>query len=285
MNDADFFPNAALSEAIAISRTDGRVPFAAIATAGTTVTCAFDPIDAIADIAEAEAMWLHVDGCYGGSALFSPTERHRLAGVERADSFVWNLHKMMGITQQCSALLVRDPAQLAQCFAIGADYLFQPDKLHAELDSGDRHFQCARRVDALKLWLTWNAHGDSGFADRVDRAVALAAHARRSIDESDEFASIVAGDFTNTTFVWVPPELRPFDLRGLTDAEHGALHELAPAIKARLQEEGAAMLGYQPIGGLNCFRLLIMNPAVTSADLDFVLRRLARFGAEEWSGV
>ena len=64
-----------------------------IATAGTTVTAAFDPIDAIADRREEHGIWLHVDAAYGGAAL-SPIERRRLSGIERADSVVWNLHKM-----------------------------------------------------------------------------------------------------------------------------------------------------------------------------------------------
>ena len=65
--------------------------------------------------------------------MFSPTQAHRLTGIERSDSFVWNLHKMMGMTQQCTALLVKRPEQLSECFATRADYLFQPDKQFAEL--------------------------------------------------------------------------------------------------------------------------------------------------------
>jgi len=82
----------ALEASIEKARADGATPFCVIGTAGTTVTSAFDPLDALADICEAENLWLHVDGAWGGSALFSPAERHRLAGIERADSFVWNLH-------------------------------------------------------------------------------------------------------------------------------------------------------------------------------------------------
>jgi len=171
----------ALETAIADSRAAGAVPLAVIGTSGTTVTSAFDDLNALADICEANSLWLHVDGCYGGSALFSENHAHLLAGVERSDSFVWNLHKMMGMTQQCTALLVRNPQQLDQCFAGKADYLFQPDKLYADYDSGDRTFQCARRIDVLKLWLSWKHHGDIGFAARIDHAVAMADHTRARI--------------------------------------------------------------------------------------------------------
>ncbi len=273
---------AALREAVARSAQAGKVPFAVIATAGTTVTSAFDDINAVADICQEHGLWLHVDGCYGGSALFSPKHRHLLAGVERSDSFVWNLHKMMGMTQQCTALLVKDPTQLAACFAGQADYLFQPDKLYADYDSGDRTFQCARRIDVLKLWLSWKYHGDQGNASRVDHAVEMADYTRGCIAASGgEFAAIVPGDFTNVVFAWVPSELRPWPAEGvpgLEPATHTRLHALPPKIKARMQAEGTAMVGFQPVHGLNSFRLLYMNPAVTTADIDAVLDRIAEYG-------
>ena len=275
---------AALDRAVRVSAGAGQIPFAVIATAGTTVTSAFDDLNAIADICEAQGLWLHVDGCYGGSALFSESERGRLEGIERSDSFVWNLHKMMGMTQQCTALLVRDPSQLAPCFAGKADYLFQPDKLFAEYDSGDRTFQCARRIDVLKLWLAWKHHGDRGFAQRIDHAVAMAEHTRKRIAESNGAFAAVAGTFTNVVFAWVPPEMRPLDLspdsmHTLSPDTHRRLHELAPAIKAQMQQHGTAMVGFQPIAGLNTFRLLFMNPKVTTGDVDSILDRIDEYGS------
>ena len=273
----------ALDAAVTASVDAGDVPFAIIATSGTTVTSAFDDLHALADIAEANGLWLHVDGCYGGSALFSPTHRHLLDGVERSDSFVWNLHKMMGMTQQCTALLVREPEQLAPCFAGQADYLFQPDKLHAEYDSGDRTFQCARRIDVLKLWLAWKHHGDDGFAARIDHAVDMADRVRARIRQSDGEFVEVAGTFTNVVFGWIPPQLRPLPLhpasiRSLPSDIRQQLHALAPKIKAQMQTEGTAMMGFQPIEGLNTFRVLFMNPTVTPADVDALLDRVAEYG-------
>ena len=274
----------ALAEDIVSARERGLVPFAVIGTSGTTVTSAFDDLNALADICEAEDLWLHVDGCYGGSALFSPKHRHHMAGVERSDSFVWNLHKMMGMTQQCTALLVRDPHQLAPCFATGANYIFQPDKKHGEFDSGDRTFQCARRIDSLKLWLSWKVRGDQGFADRIDHAVEMADHTRRRIDESNNaFAPLVEGDFTNAVFVWVPPELRPLALGELTGEHRDLLHRLPPLVKARMQAEGTAMVGFQPIHGVNSFRMLYMNTSVTTEDVDAMVDYIAKYAEEAWA--
>ncbi|MFT7647493.1 MAG: glutamate decarboxylase [Candidatus Poriferisodalaceae bacterium] len=278
---------AALDAAIDDALASGQTPFAVIGTSGTTVTSAFDDLNAIADICEVRGLWLHVDGCYGGSALFSPEHAWRLRGVERSDSFVWNLHKMLGMTQQCTALLVRDPAQLAPCFATGADYLFQPDKLHGEYDSGDRTFQCARRVDVLKLWLTWKTRGDEGFAARLDHAFAMAEHTRQRIADSDgAFVSVVSGSFTSVVFAWVPPHLRPMtaalgtgptgdvNLAGLSEPVRAELHALPPKIKAQMQANGTGMIGYQPIHGLNTFRMICMSPTLKATDVDVLLEAI-----------
>lgn len=288
-DDAGAMRPDALEQAVLAATAAGQTPFAIIATAGTTVTSAFDDLNALADIADRHGIWLHVDGCYGGSALFSDAQRHLLDGVERSDSFVWNLHKMMGMTQQCTALLVREPEQLASCFALEADYLFQPDKLNAGHDSGDRTFQCARRIDVLKLWLAWKHHGDDGFAARVDHAVGLADHARRRIAESDGSFAPVAGSFTNVVFGWIPPKFRPLALdpqsiRELEPDVRNELHSLAPMIKARMQAEGTAMIGFQPIEGLNTFRLLFMNPRVSTADVDAMLACVSGYGLEATQG-
>ncbi|NDH88873.1 MAG: hypothetical protein EBY61_09740, partial [Actinobacteria bacterium] len=140
-----------------------------------------------------------------------------------------------------------------------------------------RSLQCGRRVDALKAWLTWKSRGDIGMAARVDHAMALADHARRRVAERDDMAFIVAGDFTNVCLTWVPPELRPFDLASLEPAQHAALHAVAPAAKAAMQAEGSALIGYQPVHGVNCFRLIFMNPAVTHDDVDILLDLIGRY--------
>lgn len=255
----------------------GERPFFLNATAGTTVLGAFDPLAALAALAAEYGLWLHVDGAFGASALFSPAQRARMAGVERADSLAWNLHKMLGVTQQCAAFLVRRPGLLRAAFATGASYLFQPDRPHADLDLGDLTFQCARRVDALKAWLVWKARGEAAFAARIDHAVALARHAAARIAADPQFALVAPPAWTCTCFWWVPPALRPLD-RARPGAD-ATLHALAPQIKARLVREGSAMLAYQPLaGGPNCFRLIFMNPAATTADVDHVLARIAAHG-------
>jgi glutamate/tyrosine decarboxylase-like PLP-dependent enzyme len=271
---------AALARAMDEARAAGLTPLAVNATAGTTVVGAFDPLDELAAICRREDLWLHVDGCFGASLLFSSAQRLVLDGIEHADSIAWNLHKMMGMPQQCSALLLRRPDELRGCFAEQAEYLFQPDKSHAELDSGDLGFLCARRIDVLKAWLSWKRHGDAGMAARIETAVANADYLRERIAASSSFVAAHPGGPCNVLFWWVPASLRPFALERADAAARARLHALAPAIKLGLRARGQVMLGFSPIdGGPNCFRMLFMNPDVERADIDLVLAEIEAVGA------
>lgn len=86
----------------------GDRPFYVNCTCGTTVLGAFDPVNPIADICAKYNMWLHIDAAWGGGCLLSPKLRHKLAGIERANSVTWNPHKLMGCILQCSTIHFRE---------------------------------------------------------------------------------------------------------------------------------------------------------------------------------
>jgi sulfinoalanine decarboxylase/sulfinoalanine decarboxylase/aspartate 1-decarboxylase len=151
---------------------NGCLPTYVNATAGTTVLGAFDPINAIADITEKYKIWLHVDGAYCGSVIFSEKYKHLVEGVERSDSFSYNAHKMLGTPLTCSIILVNDKKQLHDSFSNDADYLYQTDG--DDFNLGKTSFQCGRRNDALKFWTLWKSMGSQGLESIIDRQFELA---------------------------------------------------------------------------------------------------------------
>ncbi|MFK8060987.1 MAG: aspartate aminotransferase family protein [Polaribacter sp.] len=151
---------------------NGGIPTYVNATAGTTVLGAFDPIDKIADITEKYNMWLHIDGAYCGSVLFSEKYKHLLKGVERSNSFSYNAHKMLGTPLTCSIILVNDKKQLHDSFSNDASYLYQTDG--DDFNLGKTSFQCGRRNDALKFWTLWKSVGTKGLEKIVDKQFDLA---------------------------------------------------------------------------------------------------------------
>lgn len=151
---------------------NGGIPTYVNATAGTTVLGAFDPIDKIAEITTKYNIWLHVDGAYCGSVLFSEKYKHLLKGVEKSNSFSYNAHKMLGTPMTCSIILVNDKKHLYDSFSNDADYLYQTDG--DDFNLGKTSFQCGRRNDALKFWTLWKSIGTKGLEQIVDQQFNLA---------------------------------------------------------------------------------------------------------------
>ncbi|XP_027447486.1 cysteine sulfinic acid decarboxylase isoform X2 [Zalophus californianus] len=269
-----------LERQISLAEAEGAVPFLVSATSGTTVLGAFDPLEAIADVCQRHGLWLHVDAAWGGSVLLSQTHRHLLDGIQRADSVAWNPHKLLTAGLQCSALLLRDTSNLLRrCHGSQASYLFQQDKFYdVALDTGDKVVQCGRRVDCLKLWLMWKAQGGQGLERRVDQAFALAWYLVEELKKREGFELVMEPEFVNVCFWFVPPSLR-----GKQESPDYSerLAKVAPVLKERMVKEGSMMIGYQPHGTRgNFFRMVVANPALTQADMDFLLNELERLGQD-----
>ena len=107
----------------ALAGLDPAEVVAVVATAGATNTGAFDDLAGVAEVCGARGLWLHADGAYGGAALLSPRTRPLLDGIERADSFIVNPHKMLYTPFDCAALVYRDCTAARQSLTQTADYL------------------------------------------------------------------------------------------------------------------------------------------------------------------
>uniref|UniRef100_V5GQ54 Cysteine sulfinic acid decarboxylase n=1 Tax=Anoplophora glabripennis TaxID=217634 RepID=V5GQ54_ANOGL len=230
---------------------EGAVPLVVVATFGTTVKGAFDPINQIADVSKKHSMWLHIDAAWGGSLIFSQKHRSKLNGIERANSVVINVHKLLAVPQQCSMLLIRDKGILHKCFSRGAEYLFQKDKHYDKTyDVGDKYLQCGRKCDVFKFWFMWKAKGSSGFASHVDALMDLAEYFEEQVNKRSEFMLVSKRQYINVCFWYLPRYLR-----GKANVlEHSVeLNKVAPKIRAFMVENGSLMLGYQPLKQLPNF--------------------------------
>jgi sulfinoalanine decarboxylase len=174
-----------LEEQIVQDLSDGFIPTYVNATAGTTVLGAFDPFDAIADITEKYKIWLHIDGAYCGTVIFSEKYKHLLEGAERSNSFSYNAHKMLGTPMTCSVILVNDKKQLHDSFSNEADYLYQTDG--DDFNLGKTSFQCGRRNDALKFWTLWKSSGTIGLQNIIDKQFELAEVARQYVVNNPDY--------------------------------------------------------------------------------------------------
>lgn len=242
----------ALARRIAADRDAGVRPLFVNATAGTTVRGAFDPLRSVGAIAREHGAWLHVDGAFGGSLVLCPSRRDLLDGLDLADSFTWDPHKMMGVPLQCSLLLVARRGELGQSLDETADYLFQA---HADdFNPGHRSIQCGRRNDALKLWAAWLRLGDRGWDARIRRQHELARLAAAKIDADPDLELVEPPASINVCFA----------ARGVDSAE----------ICDWLDREGRLKIGYGTLAGRRALRLVCVNPDLEETELGAILEEV-----------
>lgn len=160
---------AQLEEALAELRRAGRPVLAVVATAGTTVRGAVDPLEPLANLCKRHGLWLHVDGAIGGVLGLSAVHRGGVAGLGRADSVTLNPQKLLGITKTSSLLLLAQPDALQQTFGTGLPYM-EPSWGGAH--GGECGLQGSRSAEILKLWLGLRQLGLEGIDQLVGEAIA-----------------------------------------------------------------------------------------------------------------
>jgi len=175
-----------LEQTIAADLASGKKPFCVVGTAGTTNTGAVDDLVAIAEICRRHDLWLHVDGAYGGSAIFSDQHRNLLLGIERADSITIDPHKWMAMPLAAGVILTCHPEMLERAFAVAAPYM--PKAAESKgLDNSRISTQWTRRMNSLKFWLTLRVHGRKAYEEHIDRQLSLARDFVSWIQASEHF--------------------------------------------------------------------------------------------------
>ena len=265
--DGQMLPEA-LDEEIQRALASDQIPFAVLATSGTTVRGSFDPLREIAGIAHKHNLWMHVDAAWGGSCLFSSRYRSLMDGIELADSFCWDAHKMMGIPLICSAFIVKDADILRTVCSTGqtAHYLYHDTG--AEIDLGRFSLQCGRRNDALKLWLAWREIGDAGWASMLERFMDMADYLQERIENHDALEMVSERMWTNVCFRYVG------------DSPKEELNRLNAELRERLVQDGRFMVSRSTVGGKIILRSVIANRNITESSLDAFLDRVVSLGKD-----
>ena len=198
----------ALDEAIARDRAAGARPIALVATVGTTSSTSVDPVAAMADVAEREGLWLHVDTAYAGAVAIIPARRDPFAGWERADSIVVNPHKWLFTPLDASLLLTRRMDRLRAAFSLVPEYLRTLDRVMPVRDYNEYTPQLGRRFRALKLWVQLRWFGLEGLRRRIERHVDLAQRFAGWIDGDPDWERVAPVPFSTVCFRYAPAVLR-----------------------------------------------------------------------------
>ena len=242
----------ALAEAIDHDLAEGVTPVAVVATAGTTLTGAIDPLDPIADVCDERNVWLHVDGAYGLPAASVPSHTPSFAGLARADSVSVDAHKWLYLPKACGVVLVREHGALTRAFAHEQGYL--PHQQH-ELHAVDITLEYSRPFRALKLWLAFRAHGAEQFRLAIEQNLHEADLLYRTAQRSGDFETMDALPELSI----VPIRHAPQGVRDL-DSHNRAL---AKAIQA----DGRVYLASALIDGEVWLRPCFVNFRTTDQDV------------------
>lgn len=243
----------------------GRRVIAVAASSCSTPTGAFDDLNAMADVCEKHNVWFHVDAAHGGGALFSKRHRHRLDGIARADSVVWDAHKMLAVPALCAFVFFRQRSHGVAAFRQDAPYLFDdehPDE--REFDSATRTLECTKRAAALGIWGLWSLFGPQLFEDLVDLTFALTRRFCELLSEAPEFEC-----------PWEPQaNILVFRFRPDGEFDQKQLNKLHSDVRRELIRAGQYYIVQTEIDGVVWLRVTVMNPLTTEADLVGLMQTL-----------
>ena len=237
------------------------------ATAGEVNAGDFDPIEAMADLAERYDAWLHVDGAFGLFARCTPRAARLAAGVERAHSVIADGHKWLNVPYDTGFAFVRDPMTLPRTFTASADYLPSPDDPHPNF--GYLGPEMSRRARALAAWATLRAYGRAGYRAMVERHLALAQRLATRVDDEPELERLAAVPLNIVCFRFRPSGL-----------DEPSVDEVNRRLGDAIVEDGRVYVGTTTYDGRVALRPAIVNWRITERDVDALVDVVIELGEE-----
>jgi glutamate/tyrosine decarboxylase-like PLP-dependent enzyme len=241
-------------------REAGHLPFCVVASLGTAGTGAVDPIGAIADFAQANDLWLHVDGAYGGFSAMAPSARDFFGRIGEADSVALDPHKWLYLPVGCGCVLYRDPAAARAAFSENAEYTrvvgLEGDEAFAFWDYGP---ELSRPFRALDLWLLLKSAGTQAIGEAIENNIACAKYFAELVRGTDDFEMLAPVDLSIFCFRYRP--------RGFS----GDLDALNERIMLAVQRGGSSYLSNARVRGAFALRGCVLNYRTTKRDMEILL--------------
>lgn len=199
----------ALQELVEADQAAGLKPFLVVASVGTTDTGAVDPIEAIADIAEAHGLWYHLDAAYGGFFILCEEGRRLLPGLDRSDSIVMDPHKGMFIPYGLGICIVKDGQQLANSHHYSAAYLLDALDFQDEASPADLSPELTKHFRGLRMWLPMKLHGLAPFRAGAEEKLWLARYFWEKLPELPHCERGPYPDLSIVLYRFTPPGIDP----------------------------------------------------------------------------
>lgn len=253
----------ALQDVVNGLKKEGLKPFAIVAMAGTTDHGAIDDLQAVVRIAENAGCWTHVDGAYGAALQLSKQHKHRLNGIEQADSVSVDFHKLFYQTISCGALLIKNKANF-NTLLHHADYLNREGEDLPNLV--DKSIATTKRFDALKMFMTIRTLGSDQLGEFYDFLLSLTQQVASSIQQHRHF-ELCCTPLLSTVLFRLAPQLQG----ELTDAQFNQLHQ---QLRLHLLTHGEAVIAETKINDKVVLKFTLLNPCLTMEDFSTLLSKI-----------
>jgi len=264
---------AALRSAIEADRRAGLQPFLVVGTAGSVSTGAIDPLDEIAAVCREQALWFHVDGCYGAVAAGVPGVPEGLRALSLADSIAVDPHKWLYAPVEAGCVLVRDREALRRAFSYHPAYYHFDEQVVNFFELGPQN---SRGFRALKVWLALRQVGRDGYRRMIADDILLAEYLYERVSRHPEFEPVTQS-LSITTFRYVPADLRP----SAGDEATGAyLDRLNRELLVAVERSGDAFLSSAVVNGRFALRACVVNFHTSLNDIEALLPLVSRLGRE-----
>ena len=252
----------ALEDALAKDTAAGIIPVAVVATAGTTLTGAVDPLDEIAEGCERHGVWLHVDGAYGLPGAAAPSAAPLFAGLERADSATIDAHKWLGVQKSCSVVLLREAGRLQAAFGHEERYMLLEGDVANPVD---RTLEYSRPFRSLRLWMAFRVYGARQYRAWIEATLSNARLLTEALRETTEFELLHDPMLSTVCFRHTPPETHDLD-------EHNV------KLAREMQRDGRVFLAPASVDGQACLRVCFVNFRTTPEEVSYALEVIKEIG-------
>ncbi len=265
VNDRHQMDSAALERAIAADKAAGMTPFFIAATAGTVDVGAIDPLEVIADIAQREQVWFHVDGAYAALGILATDVAPLLRGIQRADSIAFDFHKWGQVQYDAGFVLMRDGELHHSTFASPAAYLRRETRGLAAGSPWPCDFgpDLSRSFRALKTWFTLQVYGTEKLGRVISHTCALARYLQQCVEAAPELELLAPVALNIVCFRY----------------RCAGADRVNADIVVAIQESGIAAPSSTTINGRFAIRAAIVNHRTNAADIDALVAATLTFGA------
>ena len=260
LDDSFAMNTVALAEKVSRDRADGKLPFLVVATMGTTNAGVIDPIDEIAEVAEAESLWVHADAAWGGAAALVPEMKGYLGSIERADSITFDAHKWLSVPMGAGMFLTRHPDLLKATFSVSTQYM----PVVGDCEISEPHqttMQWSRRFIGLKVFLSLLVAGWDGYEEALRHQTAMGDLLREKLLHHD----------------WRIVNSTPLPTVCFDDGRDGATNSMESLVRIAgpIVDKGRAWISTTRLGGVRpVLRATVTNYRTQPTDLEALVSDL-----------